>query len=161
MSRMRIVVNVVGAIAVTTAVLVAHGVPDRSPDAASPVSWPILTVGDRVHGYRLMHSPDAIAAFDNGDGTFTLLARHASSASRWVISADDFTLLDAMGETSPESGRFATDVDASTFLGDGWRLRIEAGRVVARTTGLRAPGSGLRRDFLANAVASAADVPLY
>ena len=67
---MRIVVNVVGAIAVTTAVLVAHGVPDRSPDAASPVSWPILTVGDRVHGYRLMHSPDAIAAFDNGDGTF-------------------------------------------------------------------------------------------
>src|SRR6188474_3221812 len=124
MSRMRIVVNVVGAIAVTTAVLVAHGVSDRSPDAASPVSWPILTVGDRVHGYRLMHSPDAIAAFDNGDGTFTLLARHASSASRWVISADDFTLLDAMGETSPESGRFATDVDASTFLGDGWRLRI-------------------------------------
>ena len=133
---MRIVVNVVGAIAVTTAVLVAHGVPDRSPEAASPVSRPILAVGDRVHGYRLMHSPDAIAAFDNGDGTFTLLARHASNASRWVISADDFTLLDAMGETSPESGRFATDVDASTFLGDRWRLRIEAGRVVAmRETG--------------------------
>jgi len=130
MTRMRFVVNIIGAIAVTTAVLVAHGAPDRGRGSASPVSRPILAVDDQVHGYRLTHTPDAIAAFNNGDRTFTLLARHAPSASRWVISADDFTLLDETGKTSAESRRSARDIDAFGFLGEGWRLRIESVRVV-------------------------------
>jgi len=36
----------------------------------------ILTVGDSVHGYRMVGAPDGLGAFGNGDGTFTLLMNH-------------------------------------------------------------------------------------
>src|SRR5262245_10188949 len=36
----------------------------------------ILTVGDSVGGYRMVGIPDGLGAFDNGDGTFTLLMNH-------------------------------------------------------------------------------------
>src|SRR4051812_34017194 len=32
-----------------------------------------LTAGDAVGGYRMVGVPDGLGAFDNGDGTFTLL----------------------------------------------------------------------------------------
>jgi hypothetical protein len=38
------------------------------------VTKSILTVGDSVGGYRMAGIPDGLGAFDNGDGTFTLLA---------------------------------------------------------------------------------------
>src|SRR5262249_4989459 len=36
----------------------------------------ILTVGDSVGGYRMVGIPDGLGAFDNGNGTFTLLMNH-------------------------------------------------------------------------------------
>jgi hypothetical protein len=78
------------------------------------VTKSILTVGDSVNTkpdgtpYRLVGSPDGLGAFDNGDGTFTLLMNHElpSSAgivrahgargafvSRWTIRKGDLTVL--------------------------------------------------------------------
>jgi hypothetical protein len=61
----------------------------------------VLTAGDAVGGYRMAGTPDGLGAFDNGDGTFTVLMNHEFSAgtsvprshgntsgafvSRWVI----------------------------------------------------------------------------
>ena len=36
----------------------------------------LLTVGDGVGGYRMVGIPDGLGAFDNGDGTFTVLMNH-------------------------------------------------------------------------------------
>jgi hypothetical protein len=67
------------------------------------VTKAILTVGDSVGGYRMVGIPDGLGAFDNGDGTFTLLmnhelrpgtgAVHANGAngafvSKWTIDKD-------------------------------------------------------------------------
>ncbi len=68
MTRIAIVGNICGAIAVTSAVLVAHGVSDRRGAPAGVLTRPILTVGDSANGYRLVRTPDAIHAYDNGDG---------------------------------------------------------------------------------------------
>lgn len=72
------------------------------------VSASILTVGDAVGGYRLVGIPDGLGAFDNGDGTFTLLVNHEIPAaqggprahgakgafvSRWIIRKDDLAVL--------------------------------------------------------------------
>lgn len=74
----------------------------------------ILTVGDWVNRkpdgapYRLVGIPDGIGAFDNGDGTFTVLINHELPAnrgalrahgaagafvSRWVIRKSDLAVL--------------------------------------------------------------------
>ena len=44
------------------------------------VTKSILTVGDAVGSYRMVGVPDGLGAFDNGDGTFTVLL---ASGSRW------------------------------------------------------------------------------
>jgi len=74
----------------------------------------ILTVGDSVNlkpdgvtPYRMVGIPDGLGAFDNGDGTFTVLMNHeintggvvrahganGAFVSRWVIRKDDLTVL--------------------------------------------------------------------
>src|SRR5215217_7262288 len=75
----------------------------------------ILTVGDtvpRIGGgsYRLVGKPDGLGAFDNGDGTFTVLMNHELGAaagavrahgatgafvSRWTIRKDDLSVVAA------------------------------------------------------------------
>ena len=46
----------------------------------------VLTVGDRaVNGYRMVGKPDGLGAYDNGDGTFTLLMNHELPAVRGVV----------------------------------------------------------------------------
>jgi hypothetical protein len=78
------------------------------PSQSGVVTKSILTVGDSVGGYRLVGIPDGLGAFDNGDGTFTLLANHEISntlgitrahggkgafVSKWVISKDDLSVV--------------------------------------------------------------------
>jgi hypothetical protein len=68
----------------------------------------ILTTGDSVGGYRMVGIPDGLGAYDNGDGTFTLLSNHelpntaglprahgakGSFVSRWVIRKSDLAVL--------------------------------------------------------------------
>lgn len=78
------------------------------------VTKSILTVGDSVNlkpdgvsPYRMVGIPDGLGAFDNGDGTFTVLMNHELSSggfvrahgangafvSRWIIRKDDLTVL--------------------------------------------------------------------
>jgi hypothetical protein len=75
------------------------------------VTAAILTVGDSVGGYRMVGIPDGLGAFDNGDGTFTLLVNHeiatspvalgvprahgakGAFVSRWIIRRDDLAVL--------------------------------------------------------------------
>lgn len=47
----------------------------------------LLTVGDAVGGNKLVGIPDGMGAFDNGDGTFTLLVNHEISNSLGVVRA--------------------------------------------------------------------------
>jgi hypothetical protein len=73
----------------------------------------ILTTGDTVPKagggtYRMVGIPDGLGAFDNGDGTFTLLANHelepntgvarahggtGAFVSKWVIRKDDLSVV--------------------------------------------------------------------
>ena len=75
----------------------------------------ILTVGDSVNNkpdgvtpYRMVGIPDGLGAFDNGDGTFTVLMNHelgssvgvtrahgakGAFVSKWTIRKDDLTVL--------------------------------------------------------------------
>lgn len=51
------------------------------------VTKSILTVGDSVGGYRMVGIPDGLGAFDNGDGTFTVLMNHELGATVGTVRA--------------------------------------------------------------------------
>src|SRR4249919_427699 len=68
----------------------------------------ILTVGDSVGGYRMVGIPDGLGAFDNGNGTFTLLMNHelennvgtvrahggrGAFVSKWIIDKSTLEVL--------------------------------------------------------------------
>lgn len=68
----------------------------------------LLTVGDSIGGYRMVGIPDGLGAYDNGDGTFTVLMNHEIPAgqgverahgargafvSTWVIDKDTLQVL--------------------------------------------------------------------
>src|SRR5688500_5164486 len=48
---------------------------------------PLLTVGDSVNGYRMVGIPDGLGAFDNGNGTFTVLMNHELRPTAGVVRA--------------------------------------------------------------------------
>ncbi|MEA2493600.1 MAG: hypothetical protein QOJ29_1511, partial [Thermoleophilaceae bacterium] len=67
------------------------------------VTKSVLTVGDAADGYRMVGVPDGLGAYDNGNGTFTLLANHelrptqgiarthggqGAFVSKWTIDKD-------------------------------------------------------------------------
>ena len=47
----------------------------------------LLTAGDSVGGYKMEGIPDGLGAFDNGDGTFTVLMNHEISAGLGIPRA--------------------------------------------------------------------------
>jgi hypothetical protein len=68
----------------------------------------LLTVGDVVSGYKLAGLPDGLGAYDNGDGTFTVLMNHemgntvgavhahgqkGAFVSKWVIKKSDLSVV--------------------------------------------------------------------
>lgn len=68
----------------------------------------ILTANDAVGGYKMAGIPDGLGAFDNGDGTFTLLMNHEISntlgatrahgskgafVSKWIINKNDLSVV--------------------------------------------------------------------
>jgi VCBS repeat-containing protein len=96
----------------------AEGTSTGPSSSATPYVLPIsgsgvstkslLTVGDAVNGYAMVGIPDGLGAFDNGDGTFTLLmnqelgsgsgavrAHGAKGAfvSSWVINKADLSVV--------------------------------------------------------------------
>jgi phosphodiesterase/alkaline phosphatase D-like protein len=99
----------------------------------------LLTVGDSVGGYRMVGIPDGLGAFDNGDGTFTLLMNHelgntsgvprahggtGAFVSEWVIDKSTLQVLSGQdldqtvilnGSTSLNFNRFCSaDLPAPT-----------------------------------------------
>ena len=68
----------------------------------------ILTATDVVNGYKMCGTPDGLGAYDNGNGTFTLLMNHefgnasgvvrahgstGAFVSRWVINKSDLSVV--------------------------------------------------------------------
>lgn len=68
----------------------------------------ILTTNDVIEGYRMCGTPDGLGAFDNHDGTFTLLMNHefgntagierahgskGAFVSKWVIKKSDLSVI--------------------------------------------------------------------
>jgi hypothetical protein len=47
----------------------------------------ILTTGDSVGGYRMSGIPDGLGAYDNGDGTFTVLLNHELGSTSGITRA--------------------------------------------------------------------------
>jgi hypothetical protein len=86
------------------------------PEKPGVVTRSILTVGDSVNTkpdgttpYRMVGIPDGLGAFDNGDGTFTVLMNHelgsaqgevrahgarGAFVSRWTVRASDLAVLE-------------------------------------------------------------------
>ena len=69
----------------------------------------VLTTGDEVGGYRMPAIPDGLGAWDNGDGTFTLLVNHevpetvnvvrrhggiGATISKWRIRKSDLAVIE-------------------------------------------------------------------
>ncbi len=82
--------------------------PYLQPIASSVKFRSILTTGDSVGSYMMAGIPDGLGAFDNNDGTFTLLMNHELSAglgsvrahgsngafvSKWIIDKTDLRVL--------------------------------------------------------------------
>jgi hypothetical protein len=72
------------------------------------VTKAVLTSGDSVGGYRMAGIPDGLGAFDNGDGTFTVVMNHelgsgvgavrahgakGAFVSKWVVDKDTLEVL--------------------------------------------------------------------
>ena len=62
--------------------------PYVQPAAGSGVAIKsLLTVGDSVGSYKMAGIPDGLGAYDNGDGTFTLLMNHELGSSSGAVRA--------------------------------------------------------------------------
>lgn len=77
------------------------------PAATGIKATSILTVGDDVNGYKMVGIPDGLGAYDNQDGTFSLLMNHelgntsgiarahgakGAFVSKWSINKNDLTV---------------------------------------------------------------------
>lgn len=79
-----------------------------TPSSTGVAFTPLLTTGDVVGGYALCGLPDGMGAYDNGNGTFTILLNHEMGStagvtrahgstgafvSKWVVNKSDFTVV--------------------------------------------------------------------
>ena len=76
----------------------------------------ILTAGDKVNGYMMAGLPDGLGAYDNNDGTFTVLMNHemptttsgavhaygsrGAFVSKWVIKKSDLSVVSGQDLTN-------------------------------------------------------------
>ena len=61
------------------------------PTAPGVAFTALLTTGDNIGGYAMAGVPDGLGAFDNGDGSFTLLMNHEFTASQGAVHAHGVT----------------------------------------------------------------------
>src|SRR3954469_11152510 len=58
------------------------------PSSPGVTIMPLLTTGDKAaNGYRMVGIPDGLGAFDNGDGTFTVLMNHELRSTQGITRA--------------------------------------------------------------------------
>ena len=82
--------------------------PYLQPVATGVQFTAMITAADTIGGYKMSGIPDGLGAFDNGDGTFTLLMNHeltnttgvprahgskGSFVSKWIINKSDLKML--------------------------------------------------------------------
>ena len=82
--------------------------PYLTPTAPGWSSTSILTVGDAIGGYQMVGIPDGLGAFDNSNGTMTVLANHelgntsgtvrgsgaiGAFVSKWVINTSTWQVI--------------------------------------------------------------------
>lgn len=82
--------------------------PYLSPVAKDVMFTAILSAGDKVGNYTMCGTPDGMGAFDNGNGTFTVVMNHefgntagiarahgskGAFVSKWIISKSDLQVL--------------------------------------------------------------------
>jgi hypothetical protein len=107
----------------------ASGAPYLAPVAEGWRIVSLLTTGDEVKGYHLAGIPDGLGAFDNGDGTITILCNHelaggkgavrghggkGAFVSRWTLAKDSLEIRSGQDfVTSPQKMHL--------FAGDGWK----------------------------------------
>jgi hypothetical protein len=76
----------------------------------------ILTAGDNVNGYKMAGLPDGLGAFDNNDGTFTILMNHempsitsgathaygskGAFVSKWVVNKSNLSVVSGQDLTN-------------------------------------------------------------
>ncbi len=68
----------------------------------------IISANDSINGYKMSGTPDGLGAYDNGDGTFTLLLNHeftntigvvrdhgsiGAFVSKWIINKQDLSVI--------------------------------------------------------------------
>lgn len=90
----------------------------------------ILTTGDAVGGYRMAGIPDGLGAYDNGDGTFTVLMNHelgntlgitrahgakGAFVSEWVINKSDLSVVSGRDLIQNVYGWNATTQSSNAF----------------------------------------------
>src|SRR5262245_19847902 len=102
------------------------------------VTKAIFTVGDSVNlkpdgvtPYRMVGFPDGLGAFDNGDGTFTLLMNHeipntlgtsrahgniGAFVSEWIINKSDLSVVSIKDFIGDTSSIFLSNNDPSTAI---------------------------------------------
>lgn len=88
----------------------------------------ILTTKDDVNGYKMVGLPDGLGAYDNGDGTFTVLMNHelgdtkgvirahgsiGAFVSKWVIKKSDLSVVS--GSDLVNTVKLWNGIDYSTF----------------------------------------------
>ena len=113
-----VVLNLGGGSAKGAAAAPAEGTSTGPSSSATPYVLPVagsgvamkslLTVGDAIGGYKMAGIPDGLGAFDNGNGTFTLLMNHeigstsgvtrahggkGAFVSSWVINKSDLSVV--------------------------------------------------------------------
>jgi hypothetical protein len=104
----------------------------------------ILTVGDSIGGYKMAGIPDGLGAYDNGDGTFTVLMNHVIDKTTLqvqsghdliqhvFVAADGFSVdHSAANGNGITSSRFCSAdlADPSAFYNAASGLGYNAGRL--------------------------------
>ena len=82
--------------------------PYLTPTAPGWTATSVLTAGDSIGGYKMVGIPDGLGAFDNGDGTMTVLANHelgntsgvlrghnakGAFVSKWIINTSTWAVI--------------------------------------------------------------------
>ena len=107
----------------------ATGAPYLTPVAEGWRIVSLLTTGNEVKGYPFAGIPDGLGAFDNGDGSLTILCNHelgggkgatrghggkGAFVSRWTLAKDSLEIRSGQDfVTSPQKFHL--------FAGDGWK----------------------------------------
>jgi len=107
----------------------ASGAPYLAPVADGWRIVSLLTTGNEVKGYAFAGIPDGLGAFDNGDGSITILVAHELAGgrgavrghggkggfvSRWTLAKDTLEIRSGQDfVTSPQK--------IHLFIGEGWK----------------------------------------